>query len=389
MIAALNLDLTACSPKLSSIALTPNPASVLIVGSTQLFTATGTHSDGTTADITSQVIWTSDNTGTATISTTGLAAGVAPGIAKITAVMGSLSSLPVALTVISLSSITITPASLTNFTVGSTRQFKAIGTYTDNSTAEITSQVTWASSDTTVATISSVGLATSVAEGSNNITADLSGINSPTITLNTISLDSSVQEYLDAGCTILWSSTVIPKPLLETYSTGGDEEDAITVYLKDVGTSNVDVNVISGMPTEGSTVRVSSGVVELNPGDCKPITATMIFYSTLTTPPPSNIYFNITRTSVSQSPSLSSIEVTPPPDSLSVGSMFFLTATGIYSDGSTSDVTLLANWSNSNPTVADLYSDGLGMGESPGADNITASISGINSAPTTLNIVSK
>jgi hypothetical protein len=234
-----------------------------------------------------------------------------------------------------------------------------------------------------------VGLATSVAEGSNNITADLSGINSPTITLNTISLDSSVQEYLDAGCTILWSSTVIPKPLLETYSTGGDEEDAITVYLKDVGTSNVDVNVISGMPTEGSTVRVSSGVVELNPGDCKPITATMIFYSTLTTPPPSNIYFNITRTSVSQSPSLSSIEVTPPPDSLSVGSMFFLTATGIYSDGSTSDVTLLANWSNSNPTVADLYSDGLGMGESPGADNITASISGINSAPTTLNIVSK
>ena len=55
------------------------------------------------------------------------------------------------------------------------QQFTAIGTYTDNSTANITSSVTWSSSASGVATISNVvasqGVATAVATGQSTITA--------------------------------------------------------------------------------------------------------------------------------------------------------------------------------------------------------------------------
>jgi hypothetical protein len=92
-------------------------------------------------------------------------------------VMAACSSTP------TLSSIAVTPASPASLAVGSTQQFTATGTYSDDSTAAITSNVTWASSNTTIATISSAGLATGVAAGNTNITASLSGVTSPAVTL--------------------------------------------------------------------------------------------------------------------------------------------------------------------------------------------------------------
>ena len=57
-----------------------------------------------------------------------------------------------------LTSIAVTPANPTIQT-GATQQFTATGTYSDNTTQNITSQVTWAS-NTSAATINSAGLAT-------------------------------------------------------------------------------------------------------------------------------------------------------------------------------------------------------------------------------------
>lgn len=74
---------------LESIAVTPETASIA-VGSTQQFTATGTYSGGSTADLTTQVTWTSSDTTVATINASGLATGVAVGEATITATLDSL-----------------------------------------------------------------------------------------------------------------------------------------------------------------------------------------------------------------------------------------------------------------------------------------------------------
>lgn len=75
---------------LSSITISPL-APVIELGKTQQYKAAGTFSDGTTKDITASVIWSSSNTGVATISPSGLATSNAAGSATITASSGNIS----------------------------------------------------------------------------------------------------------------------------------------------------------------------------------------------------------------------------------------------------------------------------------------------------------
>ena len=169
---------------LTSIAVTPATPAHLKVGATQQFTATGTYSDGTTSDITASVTWTSGTPATATISTAGLATGVAAGTTSITATSGTVTSTPaVTLTVIAVTSIAVTP-NPASVAVSGTVQLTATGTNSDASTADISSQVTWACAPSTVATISASGLVTAgAANGTCQITATLSAIVSPSVTL--------------------------------------------------------------------------------------------------------------------------------------------------------------------------------------------------------------
>jgi 3-methyladenine DNA glycosylase Tag len=81
--------------------------------------------------------------------------------------------------VLTLSSIAVTPSTPNKLAVGATQQFKAMGAYSDKSTADITSKVNWNSSNKAIDTISSSGLATGVGIGSANISASMSGITSP------------------------------------------------------------------------------------------------------------------------------------------------------------------------------------------------------------------
>ena len=90
------------------------------------------------------------------------------------------------LKVISLSSITVTPSAPDNLGVGSTGQFTATGIYSSGSSADISMEVTWASSDNTIATIDSNGLATGIAAGTTDVTAVLSGLTSPAVNLKVI-----------------------------------------------------------------------------------------------------------------------------------------------------------------------------------------------------------
>jgi len=163
---------TVTSATLTSIAVTPSPASVA-AGITQQFSAVGTYSDASTANITALVTWVSANPGVATINSAGLGRGVAAGTTQITAMRGAVTSPAVTLTVTAplLSSIAVTPVN-PSVPAGRTQQFAATGTYTDGSTATLTTSVNWTSSNGAAATIAlNTGLATSVAVGTTNITA--------------------------------------------------------------------------------------------------------------------------------------------------------------------------------------------------------------------------
>src|SRR5579863_4812681 len=74
-----------------------------------------------------------------------------------------------------LSSIVVTPSN-GSVAQGMTQQFKATGTYSDNSTQDLTTTVKWSSSATSVVTISATGLASGVGFGTTTIKAASSSI---------------------------------------------------------------------------------------------------------------------------------------------------------------------------------------------------------------------
>jgi trimeric autotransporter adhesin len=77
-----------------------------------------------------------------------------------------------------LKDITLNPRFPPNLGVGNTLRFSAFATYSDGSMLDITQKVTWNSSNTSIATVSSAGLVTCLATGDSKITCTLSGITS-------------------------------------------------------------------------------------------------------------------------------------------------------------------------------------------------------------------
>jgi hypothetical protein len=161
---------------LSSIAVTPGSPTISS-GQSEQFTATGTFSNGSTQDLTSQVTWSSGTPSVAQISASGLATAASiAGQTAITASLSGINSNTATLTVslATLSSIAVTPTGQ-SIESGGTLQFTATGTFSDNSTRNITSQVTWTSTGAVSETISAAGLLTATTVGSTTVTATLSG----------------------------------------------------------------------------------------------------------------------------------------------------------------------------------------------------------------------
>jgi hypothetical protein len=183
---AVALDVIAAT--LTSISVTPSTVSPAL-GTDQQFTATGTYTDSSIRDLTAEATWQSSNTAVASIAnssgSSGLATSLQQGNTTITAQVGAIRSGDAALTVTAarLVSLAIGPLNR-NVAVGSTQQYTASGTYTDNSTQDLTTAVTWTSSNTTVAQISndggSRGLASALANGTTTITAALDTITQAT-----------------------------------------------------------------------------------------------------------------------------------------------------------------------------------------------------------------
>ena len=189
--------------------------------------------------------------------TLGLIAVLTMGIAACSSTKTSNQSSTLTTTVTptsTLSSITIAPASPANLKVGSNQQFSATGTYSDGSTADITSKVTWASDTTSAATISSSGLATSVAPGDANITATMAGITSSPITLTVVSA-------YEGSATGTWSGTItynnevrnVGGNLTESIDASGNVTGSITGTSGSVGTVTHSLKIDTDGNVTGTT----------------------------------------------------------------------------------------------------------------------------------------
>jgi hypothetical protein len=207
--------LTVTAATLVSIAVTPTAPSIA-KGLTQQFTAIGTFTDNSTLDVTTTASWASATTTVATIGLhTGLATGAGVGTSNITAAQSGVTSNTAVLTVTAatLVSIAVTPTA-PSIAKGLTQQFTAIGTFTDNSTLDVTTTASWASATTTVATIGlHTGLATGAGVGTSNITAAQGGVTSNTAVLTvtpaaTSTMLASVPNPTVFGQSVMFTATV-------------------------------------------------------------------------------------------------------------------------------------------------------------------------------------
>ncbi len=240
------------SSPLASIAVTP-PSSSIAKGTTQQFTATGTLADSTTQNLTAVATWSSSITGVATISNTGLATAVSEGTTTIAATLATFPSITSAAT------LTITPAVITSITVtpvnpgivlGTTQQFIAIASFSDLTTQDISSSVTWNSSNSGVATVSnksgSNGLATPVNTGSTTITASSGGFSgSSTLTVTQAVLDSI--EITPATAAISVSTNIIDQQFTATGHFSDNSTQDLTTFVT-WSSSNTNVASISNTP---------------------------------------------------------------------------------------------------------------------------------------------
>lgn len=86
------------------------------------------------------------------------------------------------------------------------------------------------------------------------------------------------------------------------------------------------------------------------------------------------------------SATLTALTLSPANTSIVVGATSQYTATGVFSDGSTQNLTGTVTWSSSNGNVATISTAGLATGISAGSTTITAA-SGSISAQTTLTVL--
>jgi trimeric autotransporter adhesin len=346
---------------LTSIAVTPATPAHLKVGATQQFTATGTFSDGTSSDISATVTWNSGTTATATISATGLATGVAAGTTQITASQAGVTSSPaVTLTVFSLTSIAVTPATPAHLKVGATQQFTATGTFSDGTSSDISATVTWNSGTTATATISATGLATGVAAGTTQITASQAGVTStPDVTLTVISLTSIA---------------ITPNPA--SVAVASTISFTATGTFSDASTSNITTSVTwSSSPTSSATIVATTGVATGVANGTAQISATL---GSVVAP-------SITLTvGTGGAPVPVKVIIQQVNPTIPVGGVEDFTVLFGLSDGTTAPPSAAVTWSSGTTATATILTQaGIASGIAAGTTTITAT-SGTLTAGTTL-----
>ena len=352
--ATATLNVSSAGANLTSIAIAPTGVSIP-VHTDQQFTATGSYSDGSSRDLTALVTWQSSSTASATIDVNGLLTGVAAGSTTVSATLGSVTkSTTVTITAPTISFISVTPVGLT-LGIGINQQYTATATYSDGSTQDLVSGVTWSSSSTSVATINSSGLTTTVAAGTTTITATMGALS-----------DTSTLTIVPAHLSSIVVSPATPSIAVGTtqqFTAVGNFDDGSTQLLPSV-TWTASSSGVSTINAFGFATAVGTG-------------------STTITATSGSVSGNATLTVTAAT--LVSLAVAPSNSTMAIGTTKQFTATATFSDSSTQDVTASALWSSSNASVATIDNQGLASSVAIGSATITATLGAI-SGSTSLTI---
>ncbi|MGB7847200.1 MAG: FG-GAP-like repeat-containing protein [Candidatus Acidiferrum sp.] len=257
--------------------------------------------------------------------------------------------------------LTVTSATLQSIAVlpinaslapGGTQQFTALGTFSDGSTQDITTDATWSTTNSTIGAIGSqTGLAVGQGSGATQVTATLGSVVSTAATLT--------------GTAATLQSIVVT-PATASISRNGTEQFTATGAFSDGSTQNVTASASwSSSNNNVATVGGGSGLARGISTGATQITAAVGGINS------SAVALTVT------SATLQSIAVTPANPTIAQGTSFHFMATGTYSDGSTQDVGSAVEWASSKSTVATIdASSGVAFGAAVGTTSITASQGG-------------
>ena len=168
---------TSSAATVTGLQIAPSSAQIhtSTLGKQYQFTLAATFSDGSTGFLTNSATWSSSSPSVATVIA-GLATSMGYGTTTITATVGGqLTTASLTVAEPPLSSITVAPSTVTVYQ-GTAIQLTATGEYADGSSVDVTSTVTWKSSNTSAATVSAGGLVQSVGLGSATISATIQSI---------------------------------------------------------------------------------------------------------------------------------------------------------------------------------------------------------------------
>src|SRR5438309_189017 len=339
-------SLTVGPPALVSLSVNPSSASVPL-GTTQQFTATGTYTDASTQNLVNSINWNSSSPDVASVSSSGLATAAAMGSATITAVSGSISgsaTLSVAQPV--LLSIAITPSN-PSFALGTTKQLKATGTYSDGSTLDLTTSAKWDSAQTGIATVDSQGLVNSVSQGNAGVTATSGSI-----------VGSTTVKVTPAALVSIAITPAIPAIPL-----GTTQQFTATGTFTDGSNQNITNTVEWGSDT--------TSVATISNDQSSPGLATSLGTGTAKIRATSGSVTGSTTLTVSAAV-LASIAVMPASPSIALGTKQQFTATGTFTDGSTQDLSATVAWSSAITSTATVDSAGLATSTGMGTTTISA-----------------
>ena len=255
-----------------------------------------------------------------------------------------------------LISIQVTPATATASS-GTTAQFKAIGSYIHPpSTNDITDSVTWASSNTAVATINpSTGKAMAVSSGTTSITATMSSSSGPVVGTASLTVTGGSAPVLQS-ITLYPSDPTIPQL--------GQTNQFIALGVYSPASSNNDLT------TSATWASSNVGIATISSGLA---TAVGCGTTTITAEYQEVVGQTLLTVECNGGQTLQSITVLPGnPVIPQIGQTTQFIALGTLLAGGQVDLTNNATWSSSNVQVATVSNTGLATAVSCGTTTVSA-----------------
>ena len=166
-----------------------------------------------------------------------------------------------------ITSLQVLPSSAT-VQPGTTQQYTATATYGNNTTADVTSQVSWSASPTSIATINSTGLLTGVALGRANVQAKSSNgiIGTTAVSVSTKTVSSVAIQPLTQTLS-LSGATTVQYTATATYSDGSTADVTTIATWTSTPTSVATISstgVATAVAVGTATVTATSGGITSN-----------------------------------------------------------------------------------------------------------------------------